>query len=109
MKTLLFLSFLLVIGCATTRRYESMLDRWVGKDIHELYGKWGTPKRTFPIADGNLVHEYHSRNRFELEQPKGRFIAAEDSTTPVGCITQWISTPSGRIIAWKWDGPDCLQ
>ncbi len=108
MKQPFFILFLLV-GCATTHRYESFLNGWIGHNTSELYEKWGKPRRTFSIGDGNTVHEYHFKNRFELKNAEGRFVATDNDNTPVGCVTQWIADSKGTLLIWKWRGPDCTH
>lgn len=43
----------LLAGCATTAKYERMLDSWIGAPERELIYAWGVPIRSYSV-DANL-------------------------------------------------------
>jgi len=56
---LLTLSILISAGCATTSKYEAVLDSWLGHDINDLVNSWGYPVDSFKAPNGNYANSDH--------------------------------------------------
>lgn len=55
-----FVSALLILiifsGCATTAKYEAILNTWVGADVNNLIGSWGAPSEEYSMPNGNKMY-----------------------------------------------------
>lgn len=98
---ILFLLVLLVAGCATTRRYQAMLQGWVGRPTTELISQWGTPTSTSNLADGSQLFVYSQIDE-ETREKTARNLAGY---TP-SCRTTF-QVRQGTVVGWKWDGKNC--
>ena len=56
---------LVLAGCATTAKYEKILDAWVGHSTDELIRSWGPPQNTSALQNGDHVIEYDSHSTFQ--------------------------------------------
>lgn len=55
---LLLIPLILLMGCATTAKYEEHLRSWKGKKGSELVTSEGVPERSGTLANGSNVYEY---------------------------------------------------
>lgn len=55
--------FLILSGCATSAKYQKMLNNWHGKNINQFIDAWGYPSRTMKAPNGNTVYIYQYRQR----------------------------------------------
>ena len=48
----------LLSGCATSAKYNAILDTWKWHDVDELVNLWGYPQNSFKAPNGNTVYVY---------------------------------------------------
>ncbi len=97
---------LLLGGCATTRNYESYLDKWVGKEKEELVSKMGQPDKIHSFVDGRKAYEYRFKDVYGGNMSAK---ARENASIPTGCTTFFFTDPeTSRVLSWKWVGDGCL-
>lgn len=106
-----------VAGCATTPKYEAMLERWVGMPEDTLVRAWGPPDRVY---DGRSVRTltYHRGSppvapgaaQVYYASPVGMRTASAAGTPPMAlnsaCITTF-EVAGGVVRSWRWQGNDC--
>jgi len=100
--TLSLLSLFLV-SCATTRKFENVLDTWVGKSTQELIAHWGRPKRVTNGEYGSTLYEYWFLDKESKEK------AARNLSSGIepSCKTSFLVDQSMTIVSWKWEGYNC--
>lgn len=102
--TLLLLPF----GCATTGKYEQILQLWMGQDVHNLIDVWGPPsnKNTTPnrekmytwlFVDGTLVTANYN---YYLNMTTAR-------SETYWCKTTFTVSLYDIVMNWRWEGNDC--
>lgn len=104
MMKFLLLALLVLSSCATTGKFEEILEGWVGKEAKDLTDTWGVPSRTHAFPDGRKMYEYKFKDRHDEGEKKHRYPAG----LGVGCRTFFIADRSDVITAWKWEGHDCV-
>lgn len=57
-KLVYFMVVLLLAGCASTAKYEKILDSWVGNSEDALIEAWGPPDRVYEINTSKKVITY---------------------------------------------------
>ena len=116
---LLAVTAMIAAGCATTPKYDSQLQPWVGRSQGELFGEWGAPSNVITNDQGNTVLVYH-KERAEKKggmsmnvggsfpggnQPIG---ASKGSKTIIHyCDTSFVLDASNRITSYSYEGDDC--
>jgi len=131
--TYLFALAILLSGCATTAKYEALLNTWTGCSEESLIASWGTPQNEYHMSNGKKVIEY-ARG---ANVPIGGYSYTEPQTTyhqgwignrgyggtsttyvtkttpvyniPVWCKTSFIIDSNGRIESWRWEGNNCVS
>lgn len=112
-------------GCATTGKYEKVLDSWLGSHADDLVRSWGAPASVYQMGDGGRVLLYDSRSQgaittpVQVHQAPGSFIGGmyfRGQTTVTGgqviplnlwCKTQFATDGAGVIRRWRWEGNSC--
>lgn len=109
-----FLCSLLVIclsACATTRRYESMVDSWNGKSAAQLITEWGAPSEVKTLADNTKSYAYFRHEKPEAASSSGRTTASEAASDArkgrISCVTEFLINAEGTITGWTLTGYDC--
>jgi hypothetical protein len=64
-KVISLVAFLLV-GCATSANYETLLQSWVGSNADNLVMRWGPPGSSYPLSNGGKVLEYSNQRSIQL-------------------------------------------
>ena len=118
-------------SCATTQKYDQMLNGWVGKPESALLKTWGTPSARKINADGSQVitftqiqtitvpSEYYLYNPYPLEGYDSVYAPFDGdySFTPyaqnLGVEQEYICQTSfyiqnSIVTGWKWKGNNCL-
>jgi hypothetical protein len=61
-KILLLLAVTLLTSCATTAKYESSLNSWMGQPEQDLVRAWGAPARVYESGETKYLTYSNSRN-----------------------------------------------
>jgi hypothetical protein len=99
---LLLLVFLITSACATTGRYEKILDSWVGVDVNRLFEAWGPPSSTFDMPDGRRQYTWLFDGG-AVAMPIGNMAVAVRR----GCMTTITTSTTGVIQTWRYEGNAC--
>jgi hypothetical protein len=106
-KTLL-LAGLALAGCATTNRYERMLQSWVGASADDLIETWGPPSAAAPLGDGGRILEWSwLGGTVVYAQRLGYGTLATGSQA--WCQTSFRVDERNRVIRWSWRGNSCRR
>ena len=112
---------IIIIGCATTAKYEEVLASWLGSDIQELVDSWGYPENSFDAPNGNKVYVYKERRSIYLpgettvtNQVVGDSVYSTANTSAGISINRHCSTyfeinTSGEIVKWSYKGNECVS
>ena len=103
-KTLGFAVLAVVVGCASVRKYEEVLDNWVGRDSESLVARWGKPNSVHSFPDGDQMYEYRFGDSHGGKEREGRSVAGGI----VGCKTYFFVDKEKIVRSWKWEGHDCV-
>tara|TARA_R110000803_G_C11989469_1_gene321887 strand:- start:39721 stop:40086 length:366 start_codon:yes stop_codon:yes gene_type:complete len=120
MKKLIIL--FLLASCATTAKYEKILDSWVGHTTTELSADWGYPSGSFKAPSGNTIWIYSSSSAVAMPTYTTTNVTPNyvggynaNSTTSGGgimnlnCMTYFESNDNQRIVSWSWKGNSCTS
>lgn len=55
-----------VSACATTAKYERVLNSWLGADSDRLVSAWGPPTSSYDLSNGGKVLEYVWQGNMQL-------------------------------------------
>ena len=111
----------LLSGCATTAKYETVLNSWVGHDVNELISSWGYPVNSFKAPNGNTVYVYSSSGSYTMPTQTnstynvyGNTVYGNTTTTGGQTLNFWCRTffevsTSNKIVTWRWEGNNCTS
>jgi len=110
---------LALTACATTAKYEKILNSWVGSEEIDLVRKWGPPQQVYESGGIKFLTYSSTRNVYipgTAPNYTTTFIGNTAYTTKTGgspaynigmqCVTTF-EIMQGRIIRWRWQGNDC--
>jgi hypothetical protein len=109
----------LISACATTAKYEAILNTWVGHDVNELVNSWGYPQNSFKAPNGNTVYVYGSSGSYTMPTQTntthnviGNTVYSNSTTTGGQTLNFWCRTyfevdDSNKIVTWRWEGNRC--
>jgi len=106
MKKLLwiFLLYFLLLGCATTRGYEKILQSWIGHDVNELIQSWGPPANVYKLPNGSTMYTWWFDGG-TVAMPIGNMAYAVKRY----CKTTFVVNQQGIIKSWRWEGNACRK
>jgi len=123
---IVMISCIFLAGCATTAKYQAMLDQWHGQDISAFTKVWGYPDRQTKAPNGNTVYVYRYRNTTTFPQttvPGYTRVENSDGNTTVTTVptyhsgggtyhyncTTWVEVNSQqKIVQASFRGNDCM-
>ena len=109
----------LLAGCATTAKYEAMLNTWVGHSEDELIRRWGPPDRVYETSSSKYLQFSRSASGYVPGTPPSyqtTIVGNTAYTNAVGgspgfAYTNWCNTifelQSGVVRSWRWEGNAC--
>lgn len=135
MKKLIYLFVLAILlsGCATTAKYETTLNTWIGVSEDSLIASWGVPHKTYNLSDGKKAIEYVYKDTvqtggYTYTTPQttyqsgtiGNKSYSGTSTTYVTemeplrtyksyCKTSFVINNSGKVESWHHEGNNCVS
>jgi len=126
--------FFFAVSCATTAKYEKLLDSWMGANVNELIRSWGAPNSSYEMSNGNKILTYMRSRSGSIpiyNQPQstthqgtiygsggmtnysGTSTSTYGTTTyiPVtwSCKTEFTVNAQETIINWRWQGNNCIS
>ncbi|KOO13326.1 hypothetical protein AKJ18_19140 [Vibrio xuii] len=123
MKKIVLIILCVLQGCATTEKYNAILDTWMGHNINELVQSWGYPDSTFEAPNGNKVYVYGYQASTYVPQTNyttttynviGNNLYSNSTTNSYGgysvnhnCTTYFETDVDGTIVNWQWKGNAC--
>lgn len=111
---------LALAGCATSAKYNAVLDTWMGHDINELVQSWGYPINSFKAPNGNTVYVYGNSSSYTMPTQTnttynvvGNTVYGNSYTTGGQTLNYWCNTffevdEGNVIINWRWEGNRCV-
>jgi hypothetical protein len=110
-----------LMGCATTEKYEALLQTWIGSEEIDLVRSWGPPDQVYEVQDRKFI-VYHSQRSVYIPGTSPSystsFIGNQAYTTQSGgspgrtvdmrCATTF-ELKDGIIVRWSWKGNDCTS
>lgn len=110
---------LMLASCATTAKYEKILNSWVGDDELNLVRSWGPPQQAYEAGGHKFIVYSNDRNVFVPGQAptyQTNVIGNTAYTNSYGgspamnvnlsCTTTF-ETADGKILNWSYRGNDC--
>jgi len=109
-----------LVSCATTEKYEKVLNTWIGATELDLVRKWGAPQKTYEVSNKKFIVYHNSRTAYiPGQQPS--YVTQRDflgnyTTTSTGgyggynvtytCTTTF-EFDKGKVSSWSWEGNAC--
>lgn len=101
-------------ACATTAKYNAMLDTWKGHSAASLIESWGPPDNVYSLADRGQILEYSRQVCVKnpafacpIYSPTPCFEGAYQPSTCHRCTTRFTTDEFNLIIKWSWEGDSC--
>lgn len=131
-KTCFLLLCLGLFGCATTAKYETKLNTWIGASEDSLVAAWGVPDKEYRLSDGKKAVEFKRKNTVETggytytlpqttyqsgtigdQAYSGASTTNVIQTEPIrkyrlSCRTSFIIDSNGKVQSWHHEGNDCV-
>ncbi len=117
----ILLAALIISGCATTAKYEAILNSWTGSNINDLVSSWGYPANSFKAPNGNTVYVYSSSGSYTMPTNTastynvyGNTVYGNSTTTGGQTLNFWCNTffevsESNIITTWRYEGNNCTS
>lgn len=119
-KALILISAVLTVGCATSSRYDTELQSWVGKGQAELFGDWGAPTDVIKNEQGATVLLYHKERSYRkgggsinmggsMGGASGTPVKAKKTGKLVikYCDTFFTLDAADKIASYSYEGNEC--
>lgn len=89
-------------ACATTSRYEEILNSWANNDINRLIEAWGPPADTYTMPDGRVLYTWYYDGG-AVAMPIANMAYAVRRV----CKTTFTVGNDNRIQCWRYEGNAC--
>ena len=107
LKFLIIIFFL--VSCATTAKYEKLLNTWRGGNVNDLISNWGAPSSSFKMSNGNTILTYmRSRsgaipiyNQPQTTTHQGTIYGSGGMTNYSGTSTSSYGTTTYMPVTWS--------
>jgi type IV pilus biogenesis protein CpaD/CtpE len=108
-----------LVGCATTAKFESILDSYIGDPESALISQWGPPDSSYPLGDGSKVLQYRQNGSVVLPgyaNATTTYVGHQAFTSVNGmpamaiaqqCTVNWTVDNNGRVRRWNYNGNAC--
>ncbi len=107
MRSLLaFLAILALSACASTGRYVSSLNPWIGKPVASVLKQWGPPLRVIDLTSGEKEYVYEKSAQVYESHYGGQGIDTLNPRTEV-CKTMWYADKNGIVERVDVTGSHC--
>ena len=97
----------LLLGCATTEKYDAMVKTWLGMPEERLLMKWGPPTSTSTINESRKVYHYKSESHM-ANTSSNPFMGVTTTVNTLYCDTNFI-IERGIIVDYSWNGNNCVS
>jgi hypothetical protein len=94
-------------GCATTAKYQTMVDSWKGKNEKELIKTWGFPSNIMKLPEDQNIYTYEHKSSGYYIEPCNENDCVP-STFLTSCTTWFDINKDNIITEVKFRGPDCV-
>ena len=99
---------LVILSCASTAKYEEILNSWMGSDVNDLIGCWGPPSDEYTMPNGNKMYTWLWVGGTLVTSNYNKFL----NMTITNEVTYWCKTTftvnsAGRIVNWMHEGNAC--
>jgi len=103
------LFIIIVSACASTAKYEAILNTWIGADVNNLIASWGPPSEEYSMPNGNKMYTWLWVGNTLVTSNYNKFL----NMTLTNAVTFWCKTTFtvdnyGRISGWHYEGNACM-
>jgi len=104
----LLLAVTLLVSCATTGKYQRVLQSWMGADVNGLIQAWGPPSNQYAMPNGHVMYTWLWVGGTLVTVRYNQYW----NMVTAGSVTYWCKTtftasPSGILHSWRWEGNAC--
>ena len=108
MKFLLNIFIVFILSaCATTAKYEELLNTWLGQNINTLIDSWGYPENSFEGPNGNKVYVYSDSESYTSPTQTYGTTTTGGYIYSLSCQTFFEVNSSNVIVKWRKKGNNC--
>lgn len=98
----------LALACATTGKYQRLLQSWMGADVNRLMQSWGPPSNEYVMPNSDRMYTWLWVGGTLVTASYNSYL----NMTTAGAVTYWCKTtftasPSGVLRSWRWEGNAC--
>lgn len=112
----------MLAGCATTEKYEGMLQSLIGSTEHDLIRQWGPPQQAYDAGGGVKYLTYQDARQGYLPGTSSTSTTTYNPYTNTATTTKSGGSPAqfydlscqrifeiqdGYVASWRWKGNDC--
>lgn len=121
----LFCAFFLLAGCATTAKYQTILNNWQGARVQDLMNRWGNPQAVMKQPNGHTTYLYTRQHIATVPSPGAPqtnltyvgntpilgngFTPFSGNTVTLYCHTLFEANAQGLILNARFQGNDCVS
>lgn len=99
---------LAIVGCATTGKYEKVLESWIGSDVNTLIASWGPPSNEYVMPSGGKMYTWLWVGGSQVVANYNQYLNMVTArSVTYWCKTTFTVTPSGVVQNWRWEGNAC--
>lgn len=118
---IIIIMILLLSSCASTAKYEAILDGWLQQDINKLINEWGYPHNSLQLPNGNIVYIFGSSDSgitpaqtYTHYRAVGDKLYADSVVTGGYAYNYWCRTffevnADNVIVKWRVEGNSCIS
>ena len=106
----LLISMMSISSCATTAKFEALLNTWMGHDVNELITSLGPPSNEYTLPNGNKMYTWLWIGNTLVISNYNEYL----NMTLTQAVTHWckvtfVVNQYGRIINWRYEGNACVS
>lgn len=110
---------MLLGGCATTAKFETLLNSWVGSTEDQLVRRWGPPSSTYETGGTKYLTYVQSSSGYVpgvAPSYQTQVIGNTAYTRPTGGMPGYgytdrctvnFAVQNGQIVSWRYEGNMC--
>ena len=98
----------LLASCATTGKYQRVLQSWMGADVNRPMQVWGPPSSEYRMPNGDTMYTWLWVGGTLVTASYNQYW----NMVTAGSVTYWCKTTftagsTGILYNWRWEGNAC--
>jgi hypothetical protein len=95
---------LITLGCATTGKYEAILNRWEGQSVNNLITRWGPPNQSFELPNGQKMYKWRWASGPQTVSNYNAYSGQVFTNTYNWWCDTTFTAEKDVVISWQYQG-----